>query len=76
MHEDKFRSLANNYIQNRCTESEVKLFFKYISKGNYDNVFKEEMDKVDFNPALGYVGANFKVFENIFLRIKRTISKG
>ena len=72
MHEDKFRSLAKKYIQNQCSEDEVKMFFDYISKGKYDKVLREEIDRIAFDPVNGYPDLSRHAFEKIFERISKT----
>ncbi len=71
MHQDKFRSLINKYILNHCSGSEVRLFFDYIKGGKFDEILKEEIDKVDWREDNSSFIKNISDFKNVWIRLKK-----
>lgn len=71
MREDNFRLLAKKYIQNQSSSDETRLLFDYIKEGSFDDILKEEIDKVDWSAENTCQAQNFPEFGDVFERIKK-----
>lgn len=71
MREDKFRLLAKKYIQNQCSGDEARLLFEYIKKGSFDDILKQEIDKVDWSPENKCQVKEIPDFGDVFERLKK-----
>lgn len=71
MHQDKFRLLAKKYIQNQCSGDEVRLLFEYIKEGSFDDILKQEIDKVDWSPENNCPVKDIPDFGDVFERLKK-----
>ena len=74
MHQDKFRSLIKKYIYKHCSGNEVRLFFEYIKEGKFDEILKEEIDKVDWREDHESFIKNIPDFKNVWIRLKKSKS--
>lgn len=71
MREDKFRLLAKKYIQNQCSGDEARLLFEYIKEGSFDDILKQEIDKVDWSLENKCSVKDVPDFGDVFVRIKK-----
>ena len=74
MQRDKFRQLVKKYIHHRCSADEINLFFELIKQKEYDELVREEISKVDWQPenqiSVSDIPAVNKVYDRLLVSKK------
>ncbi|MCG8310219.1 MAG: FecR domain-containing protein [Cytophagales bacterium] len=70
MREERFRQLVRKYVNNQCSVDEIKLLLELIKNGKYDQLLREEIDNVEWQPENEAILINNPGIDEVLDRIK------